>query len=135
LILIDTSALIEFLNHTGSIFDKEIEHLISDDEDVAFADITITETLQGIKDDKEFREIKTSLSAFPVYSLKGLDSYIAAAEIYRKCRKKGLTIRSTTDLLIAQAALENNLILMHNDNDFHSVAKISNLKTYKLTNR
>ena len=132
MILIDTSALIEFLNHTRSPFDKEIEHLISNDEDMAFADITITETLQGIKDDKEFREIKNSLAAFPVYSLRGIDSYIAAAEIYRKCRKKGLTIRSTTDLLIAQAALENNLILMHNDNDFQNIAKISNLKTYKL---
>ncbi len=135
MILIDTSALIEFLNHTGSPFDKQIEYLISNDEDMAFADITITETLQGIKDDKEFREIKNSLAVFPVYSLKGIDSYIAAAEIYRKCRKKGLTIRSTTDLLIAQVAIENNLILMHKDKDFQRIAKISNLKTYKLVGR
>ena len=135
MILIDTSALIEFLNHTGSYFDKEIEYLIRNDEDMGFADITITETLQGITDDKEFREIKTSLAAFPVYSLKSIDSYIAAAEIYRKCRKKGLTIRNTTDLLIAQAAIENNLILMHKDKDFQSIAKISNLKTYKLADR
>lgn len=76
MILIDASALIGFLNHTGSPFDKEIEYLISNDEDMAFADITITETLQGIKDDKEFREIKNSLVAFPVYSLKSIDSYV-----------------------------------------------------------
>jgi hypothetical protein len=64
LILIDTSALIEFLNHTGSSFGKELEYLIRNDEDMGFADITITETLQGITDDKEFREIKTPWRPF-----------------------------------------------------------------------
>jgi len=132
LILIDTSAFIEFLNHTGSPFDKELEHLITNEEDLAIADVTITEILQGIKDDKEFNEIKKSLLAFPVYSFKGVDSYIAAAELYRKCRKKGLTVRSTIDLLIAQIALEHNLILLHNDDDFESIAKVCSLKICKI---
>jgi predicted nucleic acid-binding protein len=132
LILIDTSAFIEFLNKTGSPFDKEIEYLISNDEDLAIADITITEILQGIKEDKEFNEIKKSLMAFPVYSLKGVDSFIAAAELFRKCRKKGLTVRSTVDLLIAQIVLENNLILLHNDNDFENIARLNGIKVYKI---
>jgi predicted nucleic acid-binding protein len=132
LILIDTSAFIEFLNHTGSPFDREIEFLLSNDEDIAIADIIITEILQGIKDDREMNEIKKSLLAFPVFSLKGIDSYIAAAGLYRKSGKKGVTIRSTIDLLIAQIALENDLILLHNDNDFQNIAKICNLKIYKL---
>jgi predicted nucleic acid-binding protein len=132
LILIDTSAFIEFLNHTGSPFDKDIEHLISNEEDLALADITITEILQGIKDDKEFNEIKKSLMAFPIYSLKGVDSYIAAAELYRKCRKKGLTIRSTIDLLISQITIENDFILLHNDNDFGNVASVCGLKICKI---
>jgi len=132
LILIDTSAFIEFLNRTGSSFDKEIEYLINNDEELAFADITITEILQGIKDDKDFNEIKSSLTAFPIYSLKSTDSYIAAAALYRKCRKNGLKIRSTIDLLIAQIALEHDLVLMHNDKDFQSIAGLSRLKTYKI---
>jgi predicted nucleic acid-binding protein len=135
LILIDTSAFIEFLNHTISPFDKELEHLISNEEDLALADITITEILQGIKDGKEFNEIKKSLMAFPIYSLKGVDSYIAAAELYRKCRKNGFTIRSTIDLLISQIALENNLILLHNDNDFNNIANLSGMKIYKLARK
>ena len=135
MILIDTSAFIEFLNHTGSSLDKELEHLITNEEDLAIADVTITEILQGIKDDKEFNEIKKSLLAFPVYSFKGVDSYIAAAELYRKCRKKGLTVRSTIDLLIAQIALEHNLILLHNDNDFNNIANLSGLKIYKLAKK
>ncbi len=130
MILIDSSAFIEFLNRTGSPFDREIERLINEDEDLAVADIILTETLQGIKDDIEYREVKESLLSFPLYSMKGIDSYIAAAELYRKCRKKGFTVRSTVDLLIAQIAIENDLILMHNDKDFDAIANVSGLKVY-----
>jgi len=132
LILIDTSAFIDFLNKTGSPFDREIESLISNNEDTAIADIVLTEVLQGIKDDKDYREVKKSLLAFPLYSLKSFDSFVAAADLYRKCRKKGHTIRNTVDLLIAQIALENNLILLHNDKDFDTLADICNLKIYRL---
>ncbi len=133
MILIDSSAFIEFLNRTGSPFDREIERLINEDEDLAVADIILTETLQGIKDDIEYREVKESLLSFPLYSMKGIDSYIAAAELYRKCRKKGFTVRSTVDLLIAQIAIENDLILMHNDKDFDAIANVSGMKVYKLS--
>lgn len=132
MILIDTSALIEFLNRTGSVFDKEIEALINSDEDTAIADIVMTEVLQGIRDDKDYMEVKQALLSFPVYSLKGVDSFIAAADLYRKCRKTGHTKRNTVDLLIAQIALENDLIILHNDRDFETLADICSLKIYKL---
>jgi predicted nucleic acid-binding protein len=132
LILIDTSAFIEFLNKTGSPFDREIESLISKDKETAIADIVLTEVLQGIKNDKDYVEVKKSLLSFPVYSLKGIDSFIAAADLYRKSRKKGLTIRNTIDLLIAQIAIENNLILLHNDRDFDTLAHICNLRIQRL---
>lgn len=90
MVLIDTSTFIEFLNNVGSPFDREIERLIVNEEDIAIADIILTEILQGIRDNKEHEDIKASLLSFLVYSLKDQDSYIAAAEPYRKCRKKGL---------------------------------------------
>ena len=132
MILIDTSAFIDFLNKTGSPFDREIESLISKDKETAIADIVLTEVLQGIKNDKDYAEVKKSLLSFPVYSLKDIDSFIAAADLYRKCRKKGLTIRNTIDLLVAQIALENDLILMHNDRDFDTLADMCNLRIYRL---
>jgi len=132
LILIDTSAFIEFLNKTGSPFDREIESLIINTEDIAIADIVLTEVLQGLREDKDYLEVKHSLLSFPVYSLKNVDSFVAAADLYRKCRKKGRTVRNTVDLLIAQIAIENDLILLHNDKDFGTLAEICNLKIYRL---
>ena len=47
------------------------------------------------------------------------------------CRKKGLTIRSTIDCLIAQIAIEHDLLLLQNDKDFVHMASIVELKLFK----
>jgi predicted nucleic acid-binding protein len=124
--------MIEFLNNTGTSVDRSVEQLITSYADVALAQITLTEILQGIKDDREHRDVKASLLAFPCLVLKGTESYLAAAELYRACRKKGYTIRSTVDLLIAQTAIEHSTQLLHNDRDFDAIAGICGLKIYPL---
>ena len=63
MILIDTSAMIEFLNQTGSPADRTVEQLIVTNADVCLAEVSLTEILQGIKDDREQREVKASLLA------------------------------------------------------------------------
>jgi predicted nucleic acid-binding protein len=134
LILIDASAFIEFLNRTGSREDTLIEQLIRNDEDIVLADIMLTEILQRIKADREYRDVKSSLLTFPLLSLNSAESYIAAAELYRKCRKKGLTVRSTVDLLIAQIAIEHRTALLHNDRDFDALAQVCDIKIYDGSN-
>jgi predicted nucleic acid-binding protein len=132
MILLDSSALIEFLNRTGSTVDFAIESLITNSAEVAIADIVLTEVLQGIRNEQEYREVRASLLSLPILSLKEHDSYIKAADLYRKCRAKGLTIRSTIDLLIARIAIEHGAELLHNDRDFEAIASVSPLKLYRL---
>ena len=43
--------------------------------------------------------------------------------MYCRCRKAGITVNSTIDLLIVQTALENNVALLHNDGDFTNFKK------------
>ncbi|MBI5485489.1 MAG: PIN domain nuclease [Deltaproteobacteria bacterium] len=133
MILLDTSALIEFLNRTGSCHDKAVEELISNETDIAIAEITLTEVLQGIRSDRDYLEVRSSLMTLSALSLKNHDSYVKAADIYRKCRSKGLTVRSTVDLLIAQTAIEHNAELLHNDRDFEAIASVSSLRIYPAT--
>jgi predicted nucleic acid-binding protein len=52
--------------------------------------------------------------------------------LYRQCRKKGLTIRSTVDLLIAQTDIDNRATLLHNDRNFEAIAIGSLLRLYSL---
>lgn len=122
--------MIEFLNRTGSPMDRTVEQLIVTNADVGLAAMSLTEILQGIKDDREHQRVKTSLLAFPVLALAGLESYLAAADLYRACRKRGVTIRSTIDLLIAQTALENGARVLHKDRDFVALSEVCGLQVY-----
>ncbi len=124
MILVDTSVWIDFLRGSGSQHHLALHDLIEEDEDICLANIIMTEILQGIKDDKEFKRTKTHLLSFPIYSLKGTNSYVEAAQIYRTARRKGLTIRRPLDCIIARIAVENNLTLLHNDRDFHMIAEV-----------
>ena len=84
------------------------------------------------QNDKEFKLLKDYLDSMPFYGLRyGKESFENAALMYMNCRKKGITVRSTIDLLIAEIAIENDLFLFHNDNDYSNIAKIcKNLKIY-----
>ena len=110
---------------------KILHRLIEEEEEVCIADIILAEILQGIKSDKDFRKTKKYLLEFPVHSLRNVDSYVEAAQIYRILRKEGLTIRKALDCIIARVAIENDLVLFHNDKDFDIIAKvIKELKVY-----
>ena len=132
MILVDTSVWIDFLHGTDSIFRQKLHDLIVHEKEICLTEIIITEILQGIKDDKAYNEIKRYLLQFPLFSANGINNYIEAANIFRKCRKRGITVRKTIDCIIAAIVLENRLTLFHNDNDFNYIAQCYNLKMLKL---
>lgn len=54
--------------------------------------------------------------------------FVAAADIYRQARRRGLTIRSTMDCIIAAIALDNGVTVWHRDRDYDHIAQFTNLK-------
>lgn len=64
------------------------------------------------------------------YPENGLETYENAAKLFFDARRQGMTIRSTTDCLIAQIAIEHKIPLLHDDRDFDSLSKISSLLIY-----
>ncbi|MHC9544403.1 MAG: PIN domain nuclease [Vulcanimicrobiota bacterium] len=131
MILIDTSVWIDFFNGREALSVRWLKELIEREEDICLSDLILTEILQGFRHDKDFVSARRHLLRFPTFGLKGIESSISAAQIYRACRKNGLTIRSTVDCIIAQTAIENRLILLHHDNDFETIASVCALKIYR----
>lgn len=130
MILIDSSVWIDFFNGTEGSAVFALEKLIADEEEVYLSEYILTEVLQGFRDDGEYEAARRCLFRFPIARLRNKDSYIEAAQIYRQCRKKGITIRKTADCLIARTAIENDLFLLHKDNDFDLIASTCPLKIY-----
>lgn len=134
MIVVDTSVWIEFFKGTGSSFDQHLAELIRVDAPIALTEVIYCEVLQGIRDDAVHARVRVILQAFPVLLLDGLRSADRAVALYRACRRRGLTIRSTVDCLIAAVCLDAGAELFHHDRDFDVLAKVADLKLYRPSN-
>ena len=47
----------------------------------------------------------------------------AAARNFRSLRRRGITVRKTIELLIGRWCIENRRPLLHDDSDFHPMAR------------
>lgn len=131
--LVDTSIWIDYLrnkqNKGVDYFMQIMEHKIP----FGITGLIYQEILQGAATSKDYNQLVEYLSTQEFFHAKNnILSYQAAAHIYFNCRKKGLTVRSSIDCFIAQIAIENNLILLHNDNDYKIIQKANPaLKLYE----
>jgi hypothetical protein len=126
-ILIDTSAWIDFFAGRDLPHVATLEQFILDNQDLALCGIILTEILQGIADDATQRRVRRYLG--PLIMLPMPEAvFVQAADIYRQLRKQGITIRKTNDCIIAATALDHRCQLLHNDKDFVPIAEHYPLK-------
>ncbi len=132
MILIDTSVLINYFKGVNNPKTKKFEEILETGTPFGINNFIYQEVLQGASAEKEFNLLNGYLSSQKFYELRyGTKSYENAARMYYLCRKKGITPRSTIDLLIAETAIENNLFLLHDDKDYNEIASVvEDLKEY-----
>ena len=131
MILVDTTVWIDFFLGKPCSYVVFLEKAINDNENLCVNGVILSEILQGIRSEKDYKKTKAhfeSLIYLPILKT----TYISAADIYRSLRKKGITIRNTIDCVIAANAMEHNIPLLHNDKDFDNIEKNSGLKTIYL---
>jgi len=131
MILVDTSVLIDFFRGVSNDPTDRMREVLGHQMPFGITPVIYQEVLQGASSEKDYTRLKDYLSTqrffHPRHPVK---TYEGAALIYFSCRRKGITIRSTIDCLIAQIALEYDLLLLHNDNDFSLMAPIIGLRFY-----
>lgn len=126
MLLIDTSVWIDlFRDKTGQVRDR-LQALIGDQK-VFLTRFNQLELLQGCRDEQEWVLLQSYLQAQDYIELAA-DSWQLAARIYYDLRCQGLTVRSSIDCCIAQAALDNQFLLIHNDQDFEAISQVRSLQ-------
>ena len=131
MILVDTSVLIDFFKGVLSAPSNKFRNVLTQRIPFGITSFIYQEVLQGAKSEQEYSLLRQYLETQNFYQpLHPVETYEQAAKIYFDCRKKGLTIRSTIDCLVAQIAIEHHLLLLHNDSDFARIAKVARLKFY-----
>jgi len=128
--LVDTSVWIGLFRQKDTEAVRSFRHILERDIPFGISSVIFQELLQGAKNESDYQRLYDDVGSQYFFHPKyEVDSYANAARIYFDCRRKGVTIRSSIDCLIAEIAIEHNLILLHDDVDFYHMAKaIGDLK-------
>jgi predicted nucleic acid-binding protein len=104
---------------------------VEDEQPVGLTDVIYAELLQGFTNEADMLGAERQLLNFDIFRLEGPDDFRNAAMLYRAARREGLTIRRTTDCLIAAVCIRADRSLLHNDADFTHLALVSPLSVVK----
>ena len=125
MILIDTSAWVEFLRDTRSPVCNRVDALLS--ADIATCDAVEMEVLAGARDERHLQDLRALLARATALPVERVD-YEAAALLYRTCRRNGETVRKLIDCLIAAVAVRADVPVLHADADFDVLARHTALR-------
>jgi len=119
-ILIDSSAWIEFLRATGSPTCERVDQLLGGD--IATCHPVRMEVLAGARHETHLRELRGLLARASIIPTEAAD-FEEAASLFRACRRRGETVRKLFDCLIAAQAIRAGATLLHADTDFDVLAR------------
>lgn len=120
MILVDTSAWVEFLRDTGSPICTSVDELL--DGDVATCDPIRMEVLAGARDESHLNDLRRLLARASVIGVVPAD-YEDAAALYRTCRRRGETVHKLIDCLIGAVAIRAGVEVLQADADFEALAR------------
>lgn len=127
MILVDTSAWVEFDRATGSVVDRRLTYLIAETDEVAVTEPIVMEVLAGARDDRRERDLRRLLDRFRLLRFDPVVHFDGAVRIYRACRRVGVTPRGLIDCMIASVALGTGAALLAHDRDVTAIAQVVDL--------
>ena len=127
MIMVDTSVWIDYFNGNNNPYTQRLDEFLVSDL-IVTGDIILAEILQGFRLDSDFRQAKTVLELLDCFTLCGKENAVKSAENFRYLRKKGISVRKTTDMIIGTFCISNNIPLLYADHDFDPIVEHLGLK-------
>jgi predicted nucleic acid-binding protein len=128
MILVDSSAWVEFDRATGGPVDLRLTALIRDGGPIAVTDPVVMQVTAGARDDRAAARLRDLLLSFSFLPFDAAADFDAAARIYRTCRRQGITPRGMVDCLIAAVAWRHGATLLARDADLASVGSVMGIE-------
>lgn len=128
MILVDSSAWVEFLRATGSPAHLRLRAALEEGAALASSDVILMEILAGARDAADRERLRRLLYGLELLAVEGPADHEAAADIFRACRRGGETPRKLTDCLIAAVAIRSKSELLCADSHFDAIARHAGLR-------
>lgn len=125
MILVDSSAWVEYDRATGSDTDDTLTELIrSGSSEIAVTEPILMEVLASPRSEKAAQRLRRLLTSFGWIPLEAVADCEGASRIYRSCRSAGVTPRGLIDCMIANVALRTGSEILAADKDFEAIATV-----------
>ncbi|MDP9497209.1 MAG: PIN domain nuclease [Actinomycetota bacterium] len=128
MIVIDTSAWVEYLRKTGSPANTTLKRALKAEDELGVVDVVRMELLAGAGGDEQVATASRLLArgiALPTLS-PGDHEY--AASLYRAARRSGETVRSMIDCLVTAVAVRLDAPVLAQDRDFEVLRQVCPLR-------
>ena len=135
MILVDTSAWVEYDRATGSAVDERLAELIAGGDGVAVTEPVIMEVVAGARSDERERDLRRLLLRFDLLRFDSAVDFDAAGRIYRACRQEGVTPRGLIDCMIASVAHRHGVALLALDADVNRIADVVGIELDQASRR
>jgi hypothetical protein len=133
-VIVDSSAWVDFLRRRDTLAAAALRTAIADPAcRLMTTDVVRLEVLAGV-DREPVRKLINSAFAgcedVPQVPRADVDD---AVELYQACRRRGATVTSPNDCLIAAIAIRLDVPVLHADRDFDVLARHTRLRTVPLS--
>lgn len=123
MILVDTSAWVEYDRATGSPVERRLSDHIQKGHPIAVTEPIIMEVAAGAKTARREVSLRRLLGRFTLLRFESIADFDGAVHIYRACRSQGVTPRGMIDCMIVQVARRHGASLLAQDRDVVHVAR------------
>jgi predicted nucleic acid-binding protein len=121
-VLVDTSVWVDLINGHESPEAAALADLLAGEDDICTCGVVVAEVLQGLRRPRGYARVRDGFADLTFLEPSGMALYVRAAEIFRALRKRGQTVRSTIDCVIAAIAEEHRCHLLARDRDLREIA-------------
>ncbi|MXW10625.1 MAG: PIN domain nuclease [Gammaproteobacteria bacterium] len=128
MVIVDTSAWVEYLRRTESAFDLFLDDAVRAGRPIATPASVVMELLAGCRTEPEARQLLKLISRFEILVPDSLGHFQQGALVYRTCRRAGRTIRSMVDCMVAASAIDEGRPLLARNRDFEMIARHTELE-------
>ena len=129
MIIVDSNTWADFFNGVRTPHVARLDTALEDEEDLSVIPIIVTEVLQGFRTDTGFQRARRVLVSLPMIH-PTVDCHVRAARMFRKLRRRGVTVRGAVDCVIAQTCLDVGAELLSPDADFEHIARHTTLRLW-----
>ncbi len=105
-----------------------MRELVGSDDGLAVTAPVVAEVAMGARSDRREQDLRDLLGSFPALPFRGTADLDAGAEVFRACRRAGITPGGLVDCTIAAIALRHGAALLTADRGQVAIARVLPLR-------